>query len=83
MSWSVKSWRDKPIKQHPVYQDQALLESIETQLRFYPPLVFAGEARMLKERLAQVCRGEAFLLQGGDCAESFSQFNAVSIRDLF
>ncbi|WP_301065094.1 3-deoxy-7-phosphoheptulonate synthase, partial [uncultured Helicobacter sp.] len=83
MQWNAQGWRNKPIKQHPVYEDKALLESVEAQLKSYPPLVFAGEARVLQERLAQVCRGEAFLLQGGDCAESFSQFNAINIRDLF
>ena len=83
MQWSAQSWRDKPIKQHPTYKDKALLESVEAQLKSYPPLVFAGESRALQERLAQVCRGESFLLQGGDCAESFSQFNAINIRDLF
>lgn len=83
MQWHTKSWRDKPIKQHPTYKDTKLLESVESQLKSYPPLVFAGEARALQERLAQACRGEAFLLQGGDCAESFSQFNAINIRDLF
>lgn len=83
MEWSVKSWREKPIKQHPVYEDHALLESVESQLKVYPPLVFAGEIRMLQERLAQACRGEAFLLQGGYCAESFSQFSTIGIRDLF
>lgn len=83
MQWSVKSWRDKPIKQHPVYEDRVLLESVESQLKVYPPLVFAGEIRMLQERLAQACRGEAFLLQGGYCAESFSQFSTIGIRDLF
>ncbi|TLD97494.1 3-deoxy-7-phosphoheptulonate synthase class II [Helicobacter jaachi] len=83
MQWNAKSWRTKPIKQHPTYKNTALLESVEAQLKSYPPLVFAGEARALQERLAKVCRGEAFLLQGGDCAESFSQFNAINIRDLF
>ncbi|CAM2764234.1 class II 3-deoxy-7-phosphoheptulonate synthase [Helicobacter hepaticus] len=83
MQWHAKSWRNKPIKQHPIYKNQQLLESVEMQLKSYPPLVFAGEARALQERLAQVCKGEAFLLQGGDCAESFSQFNAINIRDLF
>lgn len=82
-TWNPKSWRAKPIKQHPVYKDSQALQSVESQLKSYPPLVFAGEARKLQDRLAQVCRGEAFLLQGGDCAESFSQFNAVQIRDLF
>ncbi|TLD80080.1 3-deoxy-7-phosphoheptulonate synthase class II [Helicobacter sp. MIT 05-5293] len=81
--WNAKSWRHKPIKQHPTYKNQQLLESVESQLKSYPPLVFAGEARALKAQLAKACAGEAFLLQGGDCAESFSQFNAINIRDLF
>jgi len=77
------SWRTKPIKQQPVYPDQAALEEVEAVLRNYPPLVFAGEARMLKKSLADVCAGKAFLLQGGDCAESFSEFHATNIRDTF
>lgn len=81
--WHLKSWRSKPIKQHPTYLNDALLDSVEATLSSYPPLVFAGEARALQARLAQVCNGEAFLLQGGDCAESFSQFHAINIRDLF
>lgn len=81
--WSRDSWRKKPIKQHPIYKDSKHLQEVESTLAGYPPLVFAGEARKLKEQLAKVCRGEAFLLQGGDCAESFSQFNAINIRDLF
>ena len=83
LAWSKDSWRRFPIKQSPIYPDQAQLESIEKELGSYPPLVFAGEARALQARLAQACKGEAFLLQGGDCAESFTQFNAVHIRDLF
>lgn len=81
--WNLKSWRTKPIKQQPTYRDQAHLQRIEETLRGYPPLVFAGEARSLKKRLAEVTKGRAFLLQGGDCAESFSEFNAVNIRDMF
>lgn len=81
--WSRDSWRKKPIKQHPIYKDSKHLQEVESTLAGYPPLVFAGEARKLKEQLAKVCNGEAFLLQGGDCAESFSQFNAINIRDLF
>lgn len=81
--WNLKSWRTKPIKQQPTYRDQAHLQRIEETLRGYPPLVFAGEARSLKKRLADVTKGRAFLLQGGDCAESFSEFNAVNIRDMF
>lgn len=81
--WNLKSWRTKPIKQQPTYRDQAHLQRVEETLRGYPPLVFAGEARSLKKRLAEVTKGRAFLLQGGDCAESFSEFNAVNIRDMF
>ena len=81
--WSRDSWRKKPIKQHPIYKDSKHLQEVESTLAGYPPLVFAGEARKLKEQLVKVCNGEAFLLQGGDCAESFSQFNAINIRDLF
>jgi 3-deoxy-7-phosphoheptulonate synthase len=83
MSWSPSSWRDFPIKQQPTYQDLELLKSVEAELASYPPLIFAGEARNLKEDLARVGRGEAFLLQGGDCAESFSSFGAGSIKNLF
>ncbi|MDD3770438.1 3-deoxy-7-phosphoheptulonate synthase class II [Sulfuricurvum sp. IAE1] len=82
-TWTRSSWRTKPIKQQPVYPDQAALEEVEAVLRNYPPLVFAGEARMLKKSLADVCAGKAFLLQGGDCAESFSEFHATNIRDTF
>ncbi|SFV51779.1 2-keto-3-deoxy-D-arabino-heptulosonate-7-phosphate synthase II [hydrothermal vent metagenome] len=83
MSWSPSSWRDFPIKQQPIYQDLELLKSVEEELASYPPLIFAGEARNLKEDLAKVGRGEAFLLQGGDCAESFSSFGASGIKNLF
>jgi len=83
MSWTPSSWRDFPIKQQPTYQDKELLEKIEVELSSYPPLIFAGEARKLKAKLAQAGRGEAFLLQGGDCAESFSNFNADNIKNLF
>lgn len=83
MNWNPRSWRNKPIKQQPIYHDNVALESVEEELRSYPPLVFAGEARSLKERLAAVVEGRGFLLQGGDCAESFSEFNAVNIRDTF
>jgi len=82
-TWSRSSWRDKPIKQQPTYPDQVRLKEVEEQLRNYPPLVFAGEARNLKKDLADVCEGKAFLLQGGDCAESFSEFHAHNIRDTF
>ncbi|MCE3037612.1 3-deoxy-7-phosphoheptulonate synthase class II [Helicobacter sp. faydin-H20] len=82
-SWNEKSWRNFPIKQHPIYKDQEALLQVEKTLKNYPPLIFAGEARKLKQAFGAASRGEAFLLQGGDCAESFSQFSAVNIRDLF
>lgn len=82
-NWNRSSWRDMPIKQQPTYPNQAHLEEVESLLRNYPPLVFAGEARNLKKSLADVCEGKAFLLQGGDCAESFSEFHANNIRDTF
>jgi 3-deoxy-7-phosphoheptulonate synthase len=81
--WSPSSWRDRPIEQLPVYPDSAALKAAEAQLSTFPPLVFAGEARKLKRHLAQVSRGEAFLLQGGDCAESFAEHSADNIRDFF
>nr|WIE89211.1 3-deoxy-7-phosphoheptulonate synthase class II [Mesorhizobium sp. WSM4875] len=81
--WSPNSWRAKPIKQVPVYPDLAALEATEARLTTYPPLVFAGEARKLKKQLAAVAAGEAFLLQGGDCAESFAEHGADNIRDFF
>ncbi len=81
--WTPSSWRQKPILQVPDYPDQAALKVAEERLASYPPLVFAGEARDLKARLAQVARGEAFLLQGGDCAESFAEHGADNIRDFF
>ena len=81
--WSPSSWRDKPILQQPTYPDQDKLNKVLKELESYPPLVFAGEARRLKEQLADVVNGEAFLLQGGDCAESFSEFYANNIRDTF
>ena len=83
MSWTPSSWRNFPIKQQPTYPDQELLKKVEEELSLNPPLIFAGEARKLKERLAAAGRGEAFLLQGGDCAESFSDFNAKNIKNLF
>ncbi len=82
-TWTKTSWREKPIKQQPTYPDQAKLKEVEQELATYPPLIFAEEARRLKEKLASVSKGEAFLLQGGDCAESFSAFNANNIKSLF
>ena len=81
--WSPESWRNHPIKQMPTYPDTGRLEEVEAKLRLYPPLVFAGEARRLKASLAQVANGRAFVLQGGDCAESFTDFTANVIRDTF
>ena len=81
--WQKTNWRNKPRVQMPDYTDAAALHSVEAQLSKYPPLVFAGEARKLKTALGAASRGEAFLLQGGDCAESFDQFSANSIRDTF
>jgi 3-deoxy-7-phosphoheptulonate synthase len=81
--WSPSSWRSKPILQVPVYKDQAALSEVEKRLSGFPPLVFAGEARNLKKALAKVAKGEAFLLQGGDCAESFGEHGADNIRDFF
>lgn len=83
MSWSPNSWRAFPIKQQPTYPNQDELKNVETELSGYPPLIFAGEARDLKEELARAGRGEAFIIQGGDCAESFSAFNADIIKNLF
>ncbi|HYK78998.1 MAG TPA: 3-deoxy-7-phosphoheptulonate synthase, partial [Micropepsaceae bacterium] len=74
-SWNPSSWRGKPIKQVPQYPDAAALSAVETRLKTYPPLVFAGEARNLTAALAQVSAGKSFLLQGGDCAESFAEFH--------
>src|SRR6201993_3910981 len=81
--WSPDSWRGKPIVQVPDYPDTKALADVEAQLATFPPLVFAGEARSLKKALAQVAAGEAFLLQGGDCAESFAEHGANNIRDFF
>jgi len=82
-TWSPSSWRGKPILQVPDYPDQEALAAVERQISKYPPLVFAGEARNLKRALAQVAAGKAFLLQGGDCAESFHEFHPDAIRDTF
>jgi 3-deoxy-7-phosphoheptulonate synthase len=81
--WTPDSWRGLPILQVPEYGDNAKVEAVETELRRQPPLVFAGEARRLKQQLANVADGKAFLLQGGDCAESFAEFSANNIRDSF
>ena len=81
--WLKSDWRKRPRVQMPDYTDAAALAAVEARLASYPPLVFAGEARKLKAELAAVSRGDAFLLQGGDCAESFAEFAADGIRDTF
>ncbi|RMT29535.1 Phospho-2-dehydro-3-deoxyheptonate aldolase, s II [Pseudomonas syringae pv. spinaceae] len=81
--WSPDSWRALPIQQQPHYPDAAHLLKVEQTLASYPPLVFAGEARELRRQFAEVTQGRAFLLQGGDCAESFMEFSAAKIRDTF
>ena len=81
--WAPDSWRAKPVSQVPAYADADALHAVEQQLNGFPPLVFAGEARKLKRSLAKVAAGEAFLLQGGDCAESFAEHSADNIRDFF
>ena len=81
--WTPDSWRNKPIQQVPDYPDLRALDDVEKQLATFPPLVFAGEARSLKKSLARVANGQAFLLQGGDCAESFAEHGANNIRDFF
>ena len=81
--WTPDSWRELPIKQQPTYKDKKALDDVEKELSSYPPLIFAGEARALKESFAAAARGEAFLLQGGDCAESFKAFDANNIKSLF
>jgi len=83
MQWSPESWKSAEARQLPTYPDSAALDAATTQLASFPPLVFAGEARALTQELARVARGEAFLLQGGDCAESFAEFHPNNIRDTF
>ncbi|KAL0375993.1 UNVERIFIED_CONTAM: Phospho-2-dehydro-3-deoxyheptonate aldolase 2, chloroplastic [Sesamum calycinum] len=82
-SWSVDSWKSKKAFQLPEYPDEATLESVLKTLESFPPIVFAGEARSLEDKLGQAALGNAFLLQGGDCAESFKEFSANNIRDTF
>ncbi|WP_339913193.1 3-deoxy-7-phosphoheptulonate synthase class II [uncultured Brevundimonas sp.] len=84
LRWTPESWRSKPVVQMPTdYPDANALAAVEDELRAMPPLVFAGEARRLQDRLAEVEAGKAFLLQGGDCAESFKEFSTDNIRDTF
>ncbi|QMW24108.1 class II 3-deoxy-7-phosphoheptulonate synthase [Sandaracinobacteroides saxicola] len=81
--WTPSSWRDAEARQMPTWPDAAAAAAVEAELKNYPPLVFAGEARSLREKLADVAEGKAFLLQGGDCAESFAEFHPNNIRDTF
>ncbi|RTJ89266.1 3-deoxy-7-phosphoheptulonate synthase class II [Campylobacter jejuni] len=81
--WTKNSWKNYPIKQQPIYPDQEEMNRVLARLEKLPPLIFAGEVRNLQKSLARVCKKEAFLLQGGDCAESFENFGAVNIRDMF
>ncbi|MBL4740457.1 MAG: 3-deoxy-7-phosphoheptulonate synthase class II [Sneathiella sp.] len=82
-NWTPGSWRNLPIKQVPTYRDAEALKTVEETLGNFPPLVFAGEARLLKKKLGEVSEGRGFLLQGGDCAESFAEFHPNNIRDTF
>src|SRR5437867_11748280 len=79
--WNPASWRERPIAQQPEWPDPQALDAVLDELRHLPPLVFAGEARTLKRSLAAVSEGRAFLLQAGDCAETFTDFSADAIRD--
>ena len=79
--WSASSWRARPVRQQPAYHDAGQLAAVEGRLRSFPPLVFAGEARELRRQLGEVAAGRGFMLQGGDCAESFAEFHADYIRD--
>jgi 3-deoxy-7-phosphoheptulonate synthase len=80
-AWSPDSWRAYPVQQLPAYDDTKHLADVESRLRRSPPLVFAGEVRVLRRKLGEVAAGRGFLLQGGDCAESFAEFHADNIRD--
>ena len=81
--WKLDSWKQYEVLHLPTYKDDAHLNEVLNSLKGFPPLVFAGEVRSLRKSLAKVAEGEGFLLQGGDCAESFSEFNADNIRDTF
>ena len=82
-NWKINSWRKYPVKHIPEYPDKKELDQVLSKLKTFPPLVFAGETRHLKQQLAEVVDGKAFLLQGGDCAESFAEFHPDNIRDTF
>ena len=81
--WKINSWRNYPVKHIPTYVNEKELNMVLGKLQNFPPLVFAGETRHLKQQLSEVVDGKAFLLQGGDCAESFAEFNPDNIRDYF
>jgi len=81
--WKINSWKNYPVKHIPNYKDEKELNMVLSKIKNFPPLVFAGETRHLKEQLANVADGKAFLLQAGDCAESFAEFNPDNIRDTF
>jgi 3-deoxy-D-arabino-heptulosonate 7-phosphate (DAHP) synthase len=81
--WKINSWRNYPVKHIPTYEDEKELNMVLNKIKNFPPLVFAGETTHLKKQLAEVVDGKAFLLQGGDCAESFAEFNPDNIRDYF
>ena len=81
--WKLNNWKNYPVKHIPEYEDQKELDLVLKEVQGFPPLVFAGETRSLKKNLAAVCQGKAFLLQGGDCAESFAEFHPDNIRDSF
>jgi len=81
--WKINSWRNYPVKHIPKYEDEKELNMVLNKIKTFPPLVFAGETRHLKDQLANVVDRKAFLLQGGDCAESFAEFNPDNIRDAF
>ena len=81
--WKLNTWKKYPAKHIPEYKDTKELDLVLSKVKKYPPLVFAGETRSLKKALANVVEGKAFLLQGGDCAESFAEFHPDNIRDTF
>ena len=81
--WKINSWRNYPVKHIPKYDDEKDLNLVLNKIKSFPPLVFAGETTHLKQQLSDVVDGKAFLLQGGDCAESFAEFNPDKIRDYF
>jgi 3-deoxy-7-phosphoheptulonate synthase len=81
--WTVDSWRSRPIKQQPTYPNSQKLKDVEKELKSHAALVHPSEIRDLKKKLAKVSRGEAFLLQGGDCAESFAEFSETNLRSYF